>query len=328
MRSKVDSPSTRSMRNKSSSAKENQNSPKPSRSKTRAQIITSENCPEPALNSSPRRGGRSRAASNKENTSTTTQGKNESTPRKDPKVKVTPSKRKIISNDDSSVNVDSTDMSPAKILKSNNNIIEANNKVSMSPTVRLSRLSINSPKVNGASEKQSERSPLRTVNDQVGGKSKLAVTKRRSLFSPQKGLDDCEITDMLFDTKTDSKTTPKVVEKVVKIDVVTKDDGVFKKPVGVVKTPVKLNLSPRQELISPGKRLNHDKIEDMLFSPEKPVAKCSPPKMTKVAGAGILSSRWSGRRESPLKINNSDDLEALLCSPIKDPSPGDLYQPF
>eukprot|EP00088_Acartia_fossae_P012897 TRINITY_DN16675_c0_g1_i6.p1 TRINITY_DN16675_c0_g1~~TRINITY_DN16675_c0_g1_i6.p1 ORF type:complete len:752 (-),score=162.71 TRINITY_DN16675_c0_g1_i6:79-2085(-) len=185
----------------------------------------------------------------------------------------------------------------------------------MSPSVRLSRLSINSPKVNSVSEKHSERSPLRTVNEQVGDKNKLAVTKRRSLFSPQKGLDDCEIADMLFDTKSDDKASPKVV----KIDVVTKDDGVFKKPVGVVKTPVKLNLSPRQELISPGKRLNHDKIEDMLFSPEKPVANCSPPKMTKVAG--ILGGKWNGRRESPLKINNSDDLEALLCSPIKDPSP-------
>ena len=268
-------------------------------SRTRAKIILSEECPQHSdiVNdeATVRRGSRSRTPNkakinNKENSS-----------------RNTPNKRKGDTSDDSLF----IEISPAKILKCNNNgIIHAS---MMSPTVRLSKLSLSSPKGDVA------KSPLRTANGQE------SRTKRRSLFSPSKGLDSGDISDMLFsENKTNvcnvmvdnSPSKKKINEPKTNSDA----DPVFKKPVGTpskrrLESPAKSNgVSPaKRNGVSPLKGLSQDKLEDMLCSPLK---KNSPAKTKK----SIPSSKGK-KKVSPMKIANNKDLEDLFCSPVKPISP-------
>ncbi len=300
-------------------------------SATKAQLLIDEEClinsPVDSGGNSKRRGSRSRSntpcAANKENSSVNILREGSITPGK--------RKGKQQDNDDSL----KMEVSPAKILKTSNGI-SVNATSIMSPTVRLSKLSLDSPKLQA-------NSPLRVVN---GYQER---TKRRSLFSPtKKGLDIDDISGMLLsENKTNICNDVNNSPAKVKSDA----DSVFKKPVG---TPSKRRgalSSPNSKTSnSPLKGLTGDKLEDLLCSPvknESPVKQRNPvgrPKKSplKVTNSGDIENLFcspvkqisppkkaktsdnSTKKQSPLKISECADLEDLLCSPTKNFSPGNV----
>jgi len=277
-------------------------SPRHTSSKTRARLVSNKNndeilCPSPRSDS----GGRRNSRNSSRSVDTTPSRAKKSNGKEN--TSVTPVKRKGGDHDLS------THISPAKINKCDD-IIKC---TISSPSVRLSRLSLNSPK--------SDRSPLRS-KDSIDNRAKRGGG---GLFSPKKLSSDI-ITDMLFNTSSDGKCNKS--KSIVKNDKSVKnnnnnenDEVVFKKPVNVVRTPIKRiespckRVSPGKASKSPLKGLTQDALEDLLCSPLKSPrrsSKASPPKP---------SPKSNGRKASPLKISNSGDLESLLCSPAKSPSP-------
>ena len=259
-------------------------------SATKAQLLIDEDCiinsPVDSGGNSKRRGSRSRSntpcAANKENSSVDILREGSITPGK--------RKGKQQENDDSL----KMEVSPAKILKTCNGI-SVNATANMSPTVRLSKLSLDSPKLHATS-------PLRVMN---GYQER---TKRRSLFSPtKKGLDIDDISGMLLsENKTNICNDVNNSPAKVKSDT----DSFFKKPVG---TPSKrrgaLSSPNSKNSKSPLKGLTGDKLEDLLCSPVKNE---SPVKQRNSVGRP---------KRSPLKVTNSGDIESLFCSPVKPISP-------
>ncbi len=257
-------------------------------SATKAQLLIDEEC---IINSiidsggnSKRRGSRSRnntpCAANKENSSNDILSEGS----------ITPGKRKGKQQE----NGDSLkmDISPAKILKTSNGISVKTTAI-MSPTVRLSKLSLDSPKLQA-------KSPLRVVN---GYQER---TKRRSLFSPtKKGLDIDDISGMLL-SENKTNICNDVNNSPTKVKSTSDTDAVFKKPVGTPSKRRGILSSPSK---SPLKGLTGDKLEDLLCSPVK-------------TESPVKTSNPVGRpKRSPLKVSNSGDIENLFCSPVKPRSP-------
>ena len=263
------------------------------------------------------------------------------TPRRGKKEAKTPA-RKLETPKRKGANTDCDEesgVSPTKSYKSSDNtkgnILTVN---MMSPSVRLAKLNLNSP-----------RQPLSAKNSS----SSPSKAKRTTLFSPQKiaTVDSEDIENMLFDQQANNK------------HIAVDDDISFKSPVkqraGLTtgqsprrtlkpiasplkanspvktKSPFKARQSPGKLAKSPVKGMSIDALEDLLCSPVKSKSPCPKPNRQ-----SILTSPKNNlfdkanKAKSPLKAKaklwksptkgmtmSIDALEDLLCSPVKGKSP-------
>jgi len=187
------------------------------------------------------------------------------------------------------------------------------NYVISSPSVHLSKLSLNSPcgrrPLAAKSEDNAPGSADKARRGNLFGQTKLndngiedllfcSESRQRQLLSPRKG-------------PTQTFLSPrKVATQTLKVD----DDISFKSPVKS-RTP-KPGPSPRQSLQSPIKSIFKRPL-DLNQSPAKALKSPAKPRQSPVKAKQSPAKS----RQSPLKGLTSDALEDLLCSPVKVKSP-------